>query len=131
MVDVKNLRWPLVIGLGALALIRPLLSALGVLEALGKPWSVLVVTALISLAWLAAVVAFDVARPLLTLVAAGLVYGALALVLGLTAGTISGEGGGLALLNPFAIVSVLATNALWGGVTGLVALAIQKARGRA
>lgn len=126
---MKSPQWSLVIVLGALALIRPFLSIVGIMDTLGKPAAPIAITIAISLAWLLVVVLFNARQPLLTLVGAGLVYGVLAIVLGATLGSLTGEGG-LAILNPFAVVSILITNAIWGAVVGLIAFGIQKARGR-
>ncbi|WP_214319310.1 hypothetical protein [Nonomuraea sediminis] len=126
---MKSPQWSLVIVLGALALIRPFLSIVGIMDALGKPAAPIAVTIAISLAWLLVVVLFNARQPLLTLVGAGLVYGVLAIVLGATLGTLTGEGG-MSILRPLTVVSILITNAIWGAVVGLMAFGIQKARGR-
>src|SRR5690606_33525340 len=78
---LKDLQWFLVLGLGAFALVRPLLNVVGVTERLGKPQTQLAVTALVTLVWVAVVGFTRVAEPLLTLVFAGLAYGVFAIVL--------------------------------------------------
>lgn len=124
-----SLHWPLIIGLGALALVRPLASIIGVTDTLGQPGTSLILTALITTAWVLVVGCSTVARPVATLVAAGLVYAALAALISavlspLLDGALTGP-----LTNPFALVGLLATNALWGLVAGVLALSVQRARG--
>src|SRR5690606_18769184 len=85
----------------------------------------LLISALISLAWLAIVVLGRVRQPLLTLVCAGLVYGLFAIVISaILSPILTGELQGPAT-NLFATVAVLITNALWGGLIGLIALPLQ------
>ncbi|RKS06625.1 hypothetical protein DFP74_2266 [Nocardiopsis sp. Huas11] len=126
-----NIPWSLVLGLGALALVRPLLSITGVTESLGwSPWLQLTVTAAVSLAWIVAVVVARAPRPLLTLVYTGLTYGVFAIVLSAVLSPfLTGELQG-PVTNPFGLVSVLATNAVWGLVCGAVALAVRSALNR-
>lgn len=122
----KQLQWPLIIGMGALALIRPFMNMTGLIDVLGRPFGPILLTVLISVAWLAIVGLGRVRAPVLTLVLAGVTYGVFALVIGailspLLTGQLSGP-----ITNPFAIVSVLITNAIWGLVVGLAAWAIQQ-----
>ena len=126
MAKVEQLHWPLIIGMGALALIRPFLNITGLMEYLGRPLGPLLITILISLAWLAIVVLSRVQHPLRTLVWTGITYGIFAIVLSaflspLLEGHFSGP-----LRSPIATVSVLLTNAIWGSLVGLVALGISK-----
>jgi hypothetical protein len=128
MNQLEQLHWPLIVGLGALALLRPLLSIVGLMEGLGRPLGPLLVTALISLAWLVIVVMSNVRRPLLTLVWTGITYGLFAMLLSaLLSPILHGQLMG-PLTNPLAAISVLLTNAIWGGAVGLVALAVQRVR---
>lgn len=126
-----NIPWSLVLGLGALALIRPLLSITGVTDTLDwSPWLQLTVTAAVSLAWITSVVVARAPRPLLTLVYTGLAYGVFAIVLSaalspLLMGELQGP-----VTNPFGLVSVLVTNAVWGLLCGAVALAVRSALDR-
>lgn len=123
MNKLNQLHWPLIIGMGALALIRPFINLTGLMDRLGRPFGPLLVTALISLAWLVIVVTSRVRRPVLTLVCTGLAYGVFAIVLSaILSPILRGELMG-PLTNPFALVSVLITNAIWGGAVGLVAWA--------
>jgi hypothetical protein len=127
----QQLHWPLIIGMGALALIRPFLNIIGVMDLLGRPFGPLAVTALISVAWLVIVVAARVREPIWTLTFTGIVYGIFAFVLGsilspILTGELSGPIANPFIL-PFAITGILVTNALWGFVIGLIAWTVQKA----
>ena len=131
MERVKRVHWPLAVGLGAVALIRPLMSIVGLMDELGRPLGPLLVTLVISIVWIAVVGLSRVAEPLLTLVFAGLVYGVLSIVLsGVLSPIVTGELQG-PLATPFGIgvVSVLVINAIWGTVTGALALALRGLRG--
>ncbi|MBX3011195.1 MAG: hypothetical protein KF832_06795 [Caldilineaceae bacterium] len=129
MKRLNHLHWPLIIGLGALALVRPLLNMTGVMDGLGRPFGPLFVTVLISVAWLAIVVWTRVRKPLLTLICTGLTYGLFAIVISavlspLLTGSLSGP-----ITHPWALIAVLITNALWGGLVGVVALAVRPLAG--
>ncbi|MGY5764753.1 hypothetical protein ACXET9_06075 [Brachybacterium sp. DNPG3] len=125
--DLLRPAWGIALGLGALALVRPviriLLDQAGV-ELFG-PLLPLATTALISLVWVLAAVLLRTRSPLATLTAAGIVYALLAIVLSgvlspLLTGTLSGP-----LAHPFAILPMLLTNALWGLACGAIALGLQ------
>ncbi|MCE7990245.1 MAG: hypothetical protein DYG89_54590 [Caldilinea sp. CFX5] len=117
----NELQWPLIIGMGALALIRPFLNISGLMDRLGRPAGPLLITLLISVAWLAIVVYVRVDRPILTLLCTGLTYGIFALVIStILSPVLTGQLAG-PITNAFATVSVLITNAIWGGVVGLCA----------
>lgn len=125
----QTLHWPLIIGLGALALVRPLASIVGLTDTLGQPGTSLTLTALITAAWVLVVGCSRVQRPVATLVCASLVYAVLAAVISavlspIVDGQLQGP-----LTNPFALVGLLVTNAVWGFVAGVLALAVQRARG--
>jgi hypothetical protein len=127
---LKDVPWPLALALGALALIRPLIRIVGTrLDAAEPPAVAVLVTLGISLVWIAVVGLTRVARPVLTLVCAGLVYAVLSIVLsGVLSPILTGELQG-PLAMPIAIVPVLLVNAVWGAVAGLLALALQRVRG--
>ena len=120
----------LILGLGLLALVRPLASI--VVEQSGHELDAvprLLLTAAITLVWVAVVGLGRAPRPLLTLVLAGLVYAVVAIVLSgilspLLLGHLSGP-----LAQPLAIVPMLLVNALWGLIAGLLALAVRRLRG--
>lgn len=125
MNKLNQLHWPLIIGLGALALVRPLMSITGLLDLLGRPTSAIAVTVGISLLWLVIVVGTRVRRPFLTLVAVGVTYGVFAILLSailspMLTGVLTGPSTNMA-----ATISVLITNAIWGGIVGVLAAIIR------
>lgn len=127
MAKVEQLHWPLIMGMGALALIRPFLNITGLMEYLGRPLGPLLITLLISLVWLAIVVLNRVQSPLRTLIWTGMTYGVFAILLSaLLSPLLEGHYSG-PLRSPVAVISVLITNAIWGGLVGLVALGVGKA----
>lgn len=122
----NGLQWPLILGLGTLALARPVMSMVGLLDVIGQPTASITISAIISLVWLAAVVLARVHRPILTLVLAGVSYGVFAIILSavfspILTGQLQGP-----VTNPFAIISVLISNAIWGLVVGLFAWVITR-----
>src|SRR5690606_23396792 len=101
----QNLR--LIVGLGALALIRPIMKITGIMDIIGQQFGSILMTALISLAWIAIVLIKKVANPVTILVFAGLSYAVFAIVLsGILSPMLHGELQG-PLTNPLAIISVL------------------------
>lgn len=118
--SLKEVRWPLAVSLGVLALVRPVLNIFGVMDDV-KPLGPIVVTALITVVWVAAVLLARDPNPVRTLVITGLVYGVLAIALsGIVSPIKDGELQG-PLTNPIAVPAVLVVNAVWGLVAGLVA----------
>ena len=120
----------LILGLGLLALVRPLASI--VVEQSGHDLGAaprLLLTAAITLVWVAVVGLGRAPRPLLTLVLAGLVYAVAAIVLsGILSPLLLGHPSG-PLAQPLAIVPMLLANALWGLIAGLLALGVRRLRG--
>src|SRR5690606_3566377 len=87
-------------------------------------------TIAITVVWVAVVGFGRVARPLLTLVLAGLVYAVLSILAsGILSPIMTGELQG-PLAMPIAIIPVLLTNALWGLIAGALALLVQRLRAR-
>lgn len=128
MNTVEDLHWPLITGLGALALLRPLLNITALMDGLGRPFGPLLITALISLLWLLVVLLSRVRRPFATLVWTGIMYAIFAVLLSallspLLHGALMGP-----LTNPVALVAVLITNAIWGGAVGLLAMLLRSLR---
>jgi hypothetical protein len=126
MDKLARLNWPLIAGMGALALIRPFLSVVGVMDLLGKPFGPLFMTAVISLTWLTIAVFGRVRQPVLTLVFTGVAYGLLAIALSAVLSPILTGAFQGPLFNRRAVVPVLITNAIWGGVVGLAAWGLQR-----
>lgn len=118
----------LILGLGALALIRPVMKMTGIMEWIGQAFGSILMTVLISLAWLVIVLAKRVSSPATVLVGAGLSYAVFAIILsGIASPLIDGKLQG-PLTNPLAVVSVLATNAIWGLLVGGIAKALRRTR---
>lgn len=121
MNKLEELHWPLIVGMGALALVWPLVNLTGLTGGLSR----ILLTLLISGAWLAIVVFFRVREPLLTLVFTGLAHGIFAIILSAVLSPIlTGELAG-PITNPFAMIAVLITNAIWGLIVGAIASSIQ------
>jgi hypothetical protein len=129
MTNLKQLHWPLIVGMGALALVHPFMNLTARMAGLGRPMDGRWVTVLISLVWLAIVVLNRVRSPLLTLVFTGVTYGVFIIVISAVLSTmLEGQLSG-PLTHPLAVLFVLVTNALWGLVVGLVAWAVQQQHG--
>ncbi|WP_420111509.1 hypothetical protein [Pseudactinotalea sp.] len=130
MTQTTALRWPLILGLGAFALIRPLVRVLeSQLGIENQPAVPIAITVVISIVWIAVVGLSATPQPVVTLVLAALVYGLLAIVLSAILSPILDGALAGPLANPIAIVPVLVTNILWGLVAGGLALLLQRARG--
>lgn len=125
---LKRLNWPLVAALAVVALVRPLFSIVGLTETLGKPVTPIVLTVVISATWVLAVGLSRVSEPLLTLVATGLAYAVAAVVLSAVLSPIlTGELQG-PIVNPFGLVAMFVTNAIWGALCGVLAMGLQRLR---
>ncbi|MFC7328529.1 hypothetical protein [Marinactinospora rubrisoli] len=126
---ITGLNWRLVLGLGALALIRPLVRIVEDQAGItGQPVVPIVLTIAISAVWIAAAGFTEVRSPVLTLLGAALTYGVLSIVLsGVLSPILTGELQG-PLAQPIGIVGILAVNAVWGLAAGAVALAIRRLR---
>ena len=128
-------RWGLVAILAALGLVRPLLSIAGAYDEGLGPWGPVVVTALVAALWVGIVVVKRVPNPLLTLLAAGVSYGLLAILLQQTAwhlflGAPPEEAPSSAPILVVSWVSIVVTNAIWGAFLGLVALGLRRLTAR-
>jgi hypothetical protein len=115
---LSNLPWTLIVILGAVGLIRPILSILGVSRDL--PWVSILVTLIIMAIWIGVVVLRRVLHPFATLVFVGGMYGVLAMVLNVA---IQGD---FSKLPMAAIVAIPVTNLIWGAISGFSAVAIQR-----
>ncbi|TDF93740.1 hypothetical protein [Paenibacillus piri] len=124
--DIVKENWPLILGLGALALIRPIMKMTGVIDIIGQQFGSILMTVLISLAWLIIVLMKKIPNPVAILVYAGLSYAFFAILLsGILSPILDGKLQG-PLTNPLAIVSVFATNAIWGLIIGGIAKALSR-----
>jgi hypothetical protein len=133
MNNLKQLHWPLIIGLGALAFLHPLLNISGMMEIIGRPLGPILVNLFISAVWLVTVLFVRARQPILTLVCTGAVHGLFALLLGAILSPLLTGASFAPIANPFilpfALTSVLLTNMLWGFAVGVVAWALQQAGG--
>lgn len=126
--DRPPLPWLLILGLGAVALVRPLLHITGLSSAPGVAAGAVAVSAtlVISVIWIAVVVLARVQRPLLTLVLAGLTYAVLSMLLSaVLSPLLDGELQG-PFAHPIAIPAVLIVNLIWGAITGAVAAGLRR-----
>lgn len=130
MNTLRSLRWLLIVGLGALALIRPVVNIVeDQLGVSGPPAVPLIITAVISVIWIAVVGLGRIAQPMLTLLFAGLVYAVFAAILsGILSPILTGELQG-PFASPIAIIPLLLINAVWGLAAGGLALVVQRLRG--
>lgn len=123
------LNWPMILGLGALALVRPLVSIVESVLGVSDPPAVpIIITAALSAIWITVVGLSKTAHPVQTLVLTGVTYAALALILSailapVLTGTLQGP-----LANPIALIPFLLVNVIWGLVTGGLALVLQRLR---
>lgn len=128
--NYKTLPWTLILGLGSLALIRPVLRMTGVADGVGTAVVALASTAVITVIWVLVVGLSRLSQPIVILVAAGVAYSLLAVVLSAIASpVIDGELRG-PLANPISLLPLVLLNALWGFVAGCLAAGLQRLAGR-
>ncbi len=116
----------LILGLGAIALIRPVMKMTGLMDLIGQQFGSILMTVAISLVWLFIVVKKKCKYPVRILVYGGISYAIFAIILSgimslILLGQIQGP-----LMNPLAMASVIITNALWGMIIGGFVLAIRR-----
>lgn len=121
------LSWPLVLGLGSLALLWPLAHLTGVSDVIGQPATALSILAFVALVWIGVVGFGRVPRPVLTLTLAGTTYGLLIILLGAIFGERAERVSGL--ISVVAALFELVQSTVLGSLIGLVALAVQNGRG--
>ena len=124
---LTTIAWPAAAALGTFALIRPLASITGADDFLGKPLTPILLTVIISVVWILVAGLARLRSPFLTLLAAGAVYAVASIALSaILSPVLSGELQG-PLTNPFALVSVLGVNLVWGAITGGLAWLLAQA----
>jgi hypothetical protein len=127
-----NLRWDLIVLLALSGLVRPLLSITGAYDSLGGGrWTPVLVTILVTAVWVCVVFVTRAPNPLLTLVAAGGLYGAFAILLQQIIWNLflGGAPEGIPSSAPVLVmswVSILVTNTMWGAFLGLVAMGLHR-----
>ena len=128
---LAKLRWGMIAALGAIAVVRPLLSIAGAYDFLGGATGRVVVTVLIAAVWIGAVVILRVPNPLLTLAAAGAAYGVFTIVLqqtmwNLVLGEVPAEAPDPTPILVISWVAILVTNTIYGAFLGLVATVVDR-----
>ncbi|WP_062105524.1 hypothetical protein [Bacillus niameyensis] len=125
-VTTKKLNWKLILILSLIALVRPIMSMLGISEVIGQPIASITATIAITIVWSITVFIRRDSQPILTLLFVGIGYGILAIIIsGIFSPILTGHLQG-PLTNPFAFISVLITNAIWGLIAGVIASALLK-----
>lgn len=124
----RRVSWPLVTGLGSLALLWPLTELTGVAGAVGRPAAVLLNVVFVAAVWVGCVGVGRVSRPVLTLTLAGTTYGLVLTVVGSVL-ELHPEGRGLAHALVAAAVEMVRCTVL-GALAGGLALTVQRARDR-
>jgi hypothetical protein len=120
-----RLHWPLIIGLGTLALIYPVGRSTGLLQRIGEPVASLLVGGLISAVWLAAAVGTRLRKPALALSVVGIVAGLVRIALSTIPAPLLGPERTAGATSVVTLVGVLLAHALWGGALGMIALGLQ------
>jgi hypothetical protein len=116
--------WPVVLGLGTLALLFPLAELTGASDAIGAVPTALLLLGLVAAVWIGGVGLLRVPRPVLTLTLAGAVSGVVLVVLSVALGTRSGGEGLAVLVGAFEVVR----STVLGTLAGLLAAAVQHTR---
>ncbi|MCK1797071.1 hypothetical protein MTQ01_13795 [Streptomyces sp. XM4193] len=128
--DLRTQPWALIAALGAVGLVRPVLSIIDAYDSgpLEKPVGPILFTVLIAVAWVGAAVVLRIAQPVLTLALVGVAYGVFATVLNIALQPIKDDA---ELIPVPGMIAMIFFNALQGAVLGLIALGLQRATGRA
>lgn len=119
----------LILSLGIFALIHPLFKIIGLIDLFpSNRFGSIFLTALISLVWFGVVVFKQVKYPVIVLASSGVVYALGAIILSailspILTGHLQGP-----LTNPFAFISIIIVNIVWGGIVGLLARLIIRVR---
>jgi hypothetical protein len=121
----RNLKWRLIIPLAVLALIRPLLSMMGIYRNLPGILEPVLATALIVMIWISVVLARKVPNPVITLAATGGVYGIFVPLLQQFMWNFVLEKAP-ATPPPIAYISIIVTETLWGATVGLIAIGVRR-----
>jgi hypothetical protein len=117
--------WPVVLGLGALALLVPLADLSGVADAIGEAPAALLLFGLVAVVWIGGIGLGRVPRPVLTSTLAGVVFGVVLVVLSFALDTGTGAAG--ALVAGVVVVEIGRSAAL-GALAGLLADVVQRSR---
>ncbi|WP_231442005.1 hypothetical protein [Brevibacterium zhoupengii] len=124
----RELKWPLLIILGLLGLVRPVARIALENSGLPTPPIALGMTALVTLVWVLVLGLSRSVNPLLSGVVVALVYALGAIILsGILSPILLGHLEG-PLAQPLAIIPMLVTNAVWGVIAGGLALLVRRLR---
>jgi hypothetical protein len=128
----RDMPWSTIFLLGAIGLIRPLLSIAGLFDVLGPAGS-LVVSVVIAAIWIAFTVRMQVRQPVLTLATAGAVYAILSILLATVVLIFFPEASGeapvpLSLLLTAGLAGALIMNIIWGTFLGMTSQVIIRVR---
>ena len=124
----RELKWPLLIILGLLGLVRPVARIALENSGLPTPAIALGMTVLVTLVWALALGLSRSANPLLSGGIVGVVYALGAIILsGVLSPILLGHLEG-PLAQPLAIIPMLVTNAVWGVIAGGLALLVRRLR---
>ncbi|MBM6588726.1 hypothetical protein [Brevibacterium sp. RIT 803] len=124
----RELKWPLLIILGLLGLVRPVARIALENSGLPTPAIALGMTVLVTLVWALALGLSRSANPLLSGGIVGVIYALGAIILsGVLSPILLGHLEG-PLVQPLAIIPMLVTNAVWGVIAGGLALLVRRLR---
>ena len=123
--------YPLAIGLGVIALVRPVVRIVEDRAGIeNQPLVPIGITIAITVVWVLVVGLNRVVDPIGTLAAAGLAYGVLSIILsGILSPILLGHLDG-PLAHPIGIIPALVVSLVWGLVAGVLALGLRRVTGR-
>lgn len=126
--EIKRLPWNIIIILALVQFIRPVLSIAGAFDNFKA--GPLIVTAVVTVVWIAVAVAAKVREPVKVLAAAGVVYAIISMLtavfLQLFFTQSAEDAAPVPLLLTVGLVAAAIYNAAWGALLGLVAMAIRR-----
>jgi hypothetical protein len=118
----EEVSWPVVLGLGSLALLLPLADLTGLRAVLGPAPSALLLFGVVTATWIGVVGLGRVPRPVLTLTLAGCVFGVVLVILSVALRTLPDVDGHLLVIG--AAFEIARSTGL-GALAGLIATALQ------
>lgn len=122
---LQRVSWPLILGLGSLALLWPLAELSGATEVFGRAVTGLLTTGVVLTVWVGSAGLGRAPRPVLTLSLAGGVHGAVLAGTTLAIG-LRPDGPSVTMLG---LATEVGGSIALGALAGLLALTVQRARG--
>lgn len=127
----NQLPWPLILSLGALALVRPIIKVFGdVFDYDVSAAVTVIITAVIAVLWIGAVVRLKVKRPVIVLALSGTTYAvlsiAMAVIIQLVAPDLGDKEAKIPVLLTAGLVATTVFNFVYGAFLGFMASIIQK-----